>query len=162
MIWSRSEGLLERAQAVIAGGVNSNVRLAGLPFPLFFAHGEGSRITDVDGNVYLDFVLGQGPLIHGHSHPELLRAANSAMQRGMMFAAQHEGEISLAERVCALVPCAERVRFGSSGSEMVQAALRLARTATGRRKIVKFEGHYHGWFDNVLVSVAPGEKAGPR
>lgn len=163
MEWTRSEELLERASRVIAGGVNSNVRLAGLPKPLFFSHGEGPRLTDVDGNTYLDYVLGQGPLIHGHSHPELLQAAAVGMGRGMMFAAQHEGEIELAERVCARVPCAERVRFGSSGSEMVQAAFRIARAHTGRRKIVKFEGHYHGWFDNVLVSVAPPlEAAGPR
>ncbi|HTE19360.1 MAG TPA: aminotransferase class III-fold pyridoxal phosphate-dependent enzyme, partial [Armatimonadota bacterium] len=158
----RSEVLLERARGVIAGGVNSNVRLASLPQPLFFSHGQGPRITDVDGNTYLDHVLGQGPLIHGHSHPELLAAAAEAMQRGMMFAAQHEAEIELAERVCRMVPSAERVRFGSSGSEMIQAAFRIVRAHTGRRKILKFEGHYHGWFDNVLVSVAPAlDAAGP-
>lgn len=163
MDWTRSEDLLERARRVIAGGVNSNVRLAAQPRPLFFSHGKGPRITDVDGNTYLDFVLGQGPLIHGHSHPELLQAANEAMLRGMMFAAQHEAEVVLAERICALVPAAERVRLGSSGSEVIQAAFRIARAHTGRQKIVKFEGHYHGWFDNVLVSVAPPlDQAGPR
>jgi glutamate-1-semialdehyde 2,1-aminomutase len=163
MEWSRSEELLERARKVIAGGVNSNVRLTAVPRPLFFSHGEGPRITDVDGNVYLDYVLGQGPLIHGHSHPALLAAAASGMQRGMMFAAQHEAEVRLAERICDLVPGAERVRLGSSGSEVIQAAFRIAREHTGRQKIVKFEGHYHGWFDNVLVSVAPPlEQAGPE
>jgi glutamate-1-semialdehyde 2,1-aminomutase len=159
----RSTALLERAKQVIAGGVNSNVRLAALPQPLFFDHGAGSHIFDADGNEYIDYVLGQGPLIHGHCHPALLRAAVAGMERGMMFAGQHEAEIELAERVCRLVPSAERVRFGSSGSEMVQAAFRLARAATGRTRIVKFEGHYHGWFDNVLVSVAPPlADAGPR
>lgn len=163
MEWSRSEELLERARGVIAGGVNSNVRLTAVPRPLFFSHGRGPRITDVDGNTYLDFVLGQGPLIHGHSHPELLAAASEGMQRGMMFAAQHEAEIRLAEKICSLVPGADRVRFGSSGSEVIQAAFRIAREHTGRRKIVKFEGHYHGWFDNVLISVAPPlDQAGPR
>lgn len=163
MDWTRSEDLLDRARRVIAGGVNSNVRLAAQPQPLFFSHGRDARITDADGNTYLDYVLGQGPLIHGHSHPELLEAANAAMLRGMMFAAQHEAEIELAERICSLVPSAERVRFGSSGSEVIQAAFRIARAHTGRRLVVKFEGHYHGWFDNVLVSVAPSlEQAGPR
>lgn len=161
--WSQSEALLNRARAVIPGGVNSNVRLLAVPQPLFFAHGEGARITDVDGNTYLDFVLGQGPLIHGHSHPELLRAAQEGMSRGMMFAAQHEGEIRLAERICELVPCAERVRVACAGSEVVQTALRIARAATGRQKVLKFEGHYHGWYDNVLASVAPPlDAAGPR
>lgn len=154
---------MERARRVIAGGVNSNVRLTAVPRPLFFSHGEGPRITDVDGNTYIDYVLGQGPLIHGHSHPELLKAATEGMQRGMMFAAQHDLEIELAERICARVPTADLVRFGSSGSEVIQAAFRIARAHTGRSKIVKFEGHYHGWFDNVLVSVAPPlDQAGPR
>ena len=163
MDWTRSEELLQRSKRVIAGGVNSNVRLLAVPRPLFFARGEGPRITDVDGNTYLDYVLGQGPLIHGHGHPELLAAAVAAMGRGMMFAAQHELEVELAERVCGMVPAAERVRFGSSGSEMIQAAFRIARAHTGRDKILKFEGHYHGWFDNVLVSVAPPmDAAGPR
>lgn len=159
----RSGELLERARRVIAGGVNSNVRLSAVPKPLFFDHGQGSRIFDVDGNSYLDFVLGQGPLIHGHSHPELLAAASAGMQRGMMFAGQHEAEIRLAEKICALVPSADLIRLGSSGSEVIQAAFRLARQATGRSKVVKFEGHYHGWFDNVLISVAPPlDQAGPR
>ena len=159
----RSGEWLRRAERVIAGGVNSNVRLAALPQPLFFERGQGAIITDVDGNDYLDFVLGQGPLIHGHGQPELLAAARSAMERGMMFAGQHDLEVELAERICRLVPSAERVRIGSSGSEMVQAAFRIARAATGRSKIVKFEGHYHGWFDNVLISVAPLlTQAGPR
>ena len=159
----RSKELLERARQVIAGGVNSNVRLLSLPQPLFFREGRGCRIRDEDGNEYLDYVLGQGPLIHGHCHPALLAAAQEGMSRGMMFAGQHVGEIELAERICRLVPGAELVRFGSSGSEMVQVAFRLARAHTGRRRIVKFEGHYHGWFDNVLVSVAPSlEEAGPR
>src|SRR5688572_23431156 len=115
--WNRSDELMDRARAVIAGGVNSNVRLGMQPRPPFFSHGTGPRITDVDGNTYLDYVLGQGPLIHGHSHPELLRAASEGMQHGMMFAAQHEGEIELAEKVCAMVPGAELVRFSSAGSE---------------------------------------------
>ena len=162
MPFPHSDALMDRARRVIAGGVNSNVRLLAVPQPLFFSHGEGARITDVDGNTYLDYVLGQGPLIHGHGHPEILEAVCRGMERGMMFAAQHEAEIRLADKVCEMVPCAERVRIASAGSEAVQAALRIARAHTGRQKIVKFEGHYHGWFDNVLASVAPPvEVAGP-
>src|SRR5438093_845130 len=106
----RSEEWLARARRSIAGGVNSNIRLGSIPRPLFFSHGSGPRLTDVDRNVYIDYVLGQGPLIHGHSHPELLSAAWEAAQRGMLFAAQHEYEVRLAEKVQGMVPGAERVR----------------------------------------------------
>jgi len=161
--WPESARLLGRAREVTPGGVHSNVRLLAVPQPLFFAHGEGARITDVDGNVYLDYVLGQGPLIHGHGHPELVAAAEAGLRRGMMFAGQHPGEVLLAEEICRLVPCAQRVRLCGAGSEAVQAALRLARHHTGRPKYLKFEGHYHGWYDNVLISVAPPlDAAGPR
>src|SRR3712207_4066592 len=98
---------MARARKSIAGGVNSNICLGALPRPLFFSHGSGPRITDVDGNTYLDYLLGQGPLIHGHSHPELLRAATETMQRGQMVAAQHEDEITRGERMCSLVGRAE-------------------------------------------------------
>lgn len=163
MDWTRSSELLERARKSLPGGVNSNIRMGSIPQPLFYQRGAGPRLTDVDGNVYLDYVLGQGPLIHGHCHPELLRAAVEAMEQGFVFAAQHEAELLLAERVCELVPSADRARFASSGTEVVQAAFRLARAHTGREKIVKFEGHYHGWLDNVLVSYTPDlAKTGPR
>ncbi len=161
--WQRSQELLARAKQSLVGGVNSNVRLATKPFPLFFDHAEGAMIYDVDGNGYIDYVLGQGPMILGHSHPAVLEAVNQAMRRGQLYAGQHELEITVAEKMIELVPCAELCRFGLSGSEMVQAAMRLARAITGRSKIVRFEGHYHGWFDNVLISVAPpADKAGPR
>jgi len=121
---------------------------------LFYQSGRGSRITDVDGNTYLDFTLSQGPLILGHSHPEVVEAVARATASGQIFAGQHLAELDLAETVKRLVPCAELVRFSLSGSEAVQAALRAARVHTGRTRFLKFEGHYHGWFDNVAVSVS--------
>jgi glutamate-1-semialdehyde 2,1-aminomutase len=117
----------------------------------------------VDGNVYLDYLLGQGPLILGHCPTEVVEAVGRVLHQGQLYGGQHEREIVLSQRLCEIVPCAELVRFGSSGTEMVQAALRLARAYTGRDRVLKFEGHYHGWLDNVLVSVSPPlDQAGPR
>jgi glutamate-1-semialdehyde 2,1-aminomutase len=161
--WDKSKELYERAKQTMAGGVSSNVRLLGKPHPLFFERAEGAMIYDVDGNGYIDYVLAQGPMILGHSHPAVLDAVNHAMRKGQLFAGQHMDEILLSEKLVELIPAAELCRFGLSGSEMVQAAMRLARAITGRTKILRFEGHYHGWFDNVLISVAPPvDKAGPR
>jgi glutamate-1-semialdehyde 2,1-aminomutase len=146
----------------MAGGVNSNFRLNISPTPLVFERAEGPYLFDVDGNRLIDYYLGMGPMILGHS-PETLRAAiHDQIDKGILFAGQSELEAEAARLVCNLVPCAERIRFGSSGSEVVQGAIRLARAATGRRIILKFEGHYHGWFDNILWSTAPGlNAAGP-
>ncbi len=161
--WQTSRLMLERSRQVLAGGVSSNVRTSKKPWPLFFRRGEGARLYDVDGNVYLDYLLGQGPLILGHCPAEVTEAISHVLRHGQLFAGQHEREIILSQWLCETIPCAELVRFGSSGSEMVQAALRLARAYTGRQRILKFEGHYHGWFDNVLVSVSPPlDQAGPR
>lgn len=112
-------------------------------------------MLDVDGNTYLDFTLAQGPMLLGHSPSVVLDYVEQAMRQGQLYAAQHELEIKLAEKLQELIPCAELVRFGNSGSEAVHAALRLARAHTGRDKVLKFEGHYHGWYDDVLVSVQP-------
>ncbi len=161
--FERSQLLFDRAKQVLPGGVNSNVRLLSKPFPLFFEHAKGALLYDVDNNVYIDYVLGQGPMILGHSHPAVVEAVIQAIQQGQLYAGQHELEITVAEQMVELIPCAELCRFGLSGSEMVQAAMRLARAITGRNKILRFEGHYHGWYDNVLISVAPPlDKAGPR
>ncbi len=154
--YARSRELHERATRVLAGGVSSEFRKSASPHPLAFVRGEGARITDVDGNVYLDFTLSQGPLILGHSHPEVLEAVARATADGQIFAGQHLAEIELAETIQRLVPCAERMRFGLSGSEAVHAALRTARAATGRPKILRFEGQYHGWLDGVVPGIAPG------
>ncbi len=161
--WERSRTLWERSKRSLAGGVSSNVRAGAKPFPLFFERAEGAMIYDVDGNGYIDYALGQGPLILGHSPPRVLDAVNAAMRKGQLYAGQHELEIQVAETLVQLIPCAELCRFGLSGSEVVQAAMRLARAVTGRTKILRFEGHYHGWFDNVLLNVAtPVDQAGPR
>lgn len=160
--YDRSRQLLERSKQFLAGGVSSNVRAGDKPYPLFFERGQGSKIYDVDGNEYIDYVLGRGPLILGHSHPAIVEAVKVQVERGQIYAAQHELEITLSEKLCRIIPCAELVRFSSSGSEAVHAALRLARAWTGRQKIVKFEGHYHGWFDDIYFSLHPSlEKAGP-
>lgn len=163
MHWSRSATLFERSRQTIAGGVSSNVRLGGRPGPLFFDHAQGAMLYDVDGNSYIDYTLGQGPAILGHGHPAVLAAVQAAMGHGQIYAGQHELEFEVAEALVRLIPCAELCRFGLSGSEVVQAALRLARAVTGRSKVLRFEGHYHGWFDNVLLNVAPSpEQLGPR
>ncbi|HBY98823.1 MAG: aspartate aminotransferase family protein [Ardenticatenaceae bacterium] len=163
MQWSKSQRLLERAKRSLAGGISSNVRASARPFPLFFEGGEGAIIQDVDGNRYIDYVLGQGPLILGHSPPAVVDVVARAIRGGQLFAAQHELEIEVAEKLVEILPGAELCRFGLSGSEVVQAAMRLARAVTGRTKILRFEGHYHGWFDNVLLNVAtPLDQAGPR
>jgi glutamate-1-semialdehyde 2,1-aminomutase len=144
--------------------VSSNVRSGppSLP-PLYFEAGKGSRLFDVDGNTYVDYTLGQGPTILGHAPGAVIDRVTAAIRQGQLYAGQHELEIRLSEKLQQLVPCAEMVRYSNSGSEIVQAALRLARAYTGREKIVKFEGHYHGWFDNVLISIHPPlDRVGPR
>ncbi len=148
---SRSEPLLERARRCVPGGVHSNVRLDAPP--MFFARGEGAWLWDVDGNDYVDYLLGQGPAFLGHAPPAVTDAVERACRTGMVFGAQHPLEIEASELFCDMVGWAEMVRFGSSGTEMVQAAIRAARAATGRRLFVRFEGHYHGWLDNVLLAV---------
>ncbi len=147
----------------LAGGASSNFRLGISPTPLVFERGEGACLYDVDGNRLIDYYLGMGPMILGHSPAGVIAAAQAQMQRGILYAGQTDVEAEVARRVCAMVPCAERVRFAGSGSEVVQAAFRLARAATGRTAMVKFEGHYHGWLDNVLWSNAPAPDAsGPE
>ena len=155
----RNRELYERAKRVLAGGVSSQVRISEQPLPLFFERGEGSRLYDVDGNEYIDYVIGQGPAIFGHSPRFLLDAVADATRQGQTFGGQHELEVRVAETVQEMVASAELIRFGSSGSEVVHAALRLARAYTGRGKFIKFEGHYHGWLDSVLYSTAPSVEA---
>ena len=160
---TRATNLYERAQTVIASGVSSDIRRpASGRVPMYVDRAEGARLWDVDGNEYLDYVLGQGPQFFGHSHPVIVDAVQRQMARSQVFSAQHELEIEVAELVCELVPCAELVRFNSVGSEAVHGAWRLARGVTGRDKILKFEGHYHGWLDQALISVHPPiDQAGP-
>jgi glutamate-1-semialdehyde 2,1-aminomutase len=150
-----SAALLDRARRSLAMGVSSSMRKAGGPQPLFFERGEGPYYVDADGHRLLDYTLAWGPLILGNAHPAVIAAVTDQLSRGFAFGAQHRGEIELAELVKAVVPGVERVIFSNTGSEAVQVALRLARAFTKRPLFVKFEGHYHGWFNNVLVSYKP-------
>ena len=150
----QSANLLERAKKVMAGGVSSEFRKYNHPHAIFYTHGEGSRVYDVDGNAYLDFTLSQGPLILGHSHPHVLKSVHEYSQQGQLFAGQHIKEIELAETINRLVPSAELMRFCLDGSEAVQTALRVARAKTGRKKFLRFEGHYHGWLDNMCFGIS--------
>lgn len=160
--YQRSIHLYEQACDYLAGGVSSNFRLGGKPVPLFFKRAAGSKLYDVDGNEYIDYALGMGPSILGHAPESVLRAVSGSLESGQLYAGQHAAEVALARRICELVPCAERVRLGMSGSEADQAALRVARAYTGKPKIIKFEGHYHGWFDNIYASIHPRpQESGP-
>ncbi|MEO8763885.1 MAG: aspartate aminotransferase family protein [Ginsengibacter sp.] len=162
--YKKSEALLERAKKVLAGGVSSEFRKYNHPHALFYTHGLGSRIYDADGNEYIDFTLSQGPLILGHSHPEVLKAVAEYSKAGQLFAGQHIKEIELAEKINQLIPSAELMRFCLDGSEAIHTAFRISRAKTGKQKFLRFEGHYHGWLDNVCwgISNKPGEETGSR
>ncbi len=155
---SHSIELFERAQQVIPGGVNSPVRAfqAVGGNPLFLQRGEGAYIYDVDGQRYIDFVASWGPLIHGHCHPAIVKAVLEQAQQGMTFGAPTELEIQLAEKITQLVPSIESVRMVNSGTEATLSAIRLARGVTGRAKILKFAGCYHGHHDALLVKSGSG------
>jgi glutamate-1-semialdehyde 2,1-aminomutase len=152
--YQKSADLLERAGRVLAGGVSSEFRKYNHPHALFYSGGQGSQVYDVDGNVYLDFTLSQGPLIVGHSHPEVLRAVEEYSKEGQLYAGQHIKEVELAEKLQQLIPSAELMRFCLDGSEAVQTAFRVARAKTGKTKFLRFEGHYHGWLDNVAWGIS--------
>ena len=135
---------------VVPGGVNSNVRLE--VAQRYFARGAGARLWDTDGQEYIDYVLGQGPAFLGHAHPRMLAGVTESIAAGMTFAAQTEIELEAAESLVKALVWADMVRIGMTSTESVQAALRLARAATGRRLFLRFRGQYHGWLDNVLVN----------
>ena len=151
----KSAELFARAQHSIAGGVNSGIRKMEVPVPLYFERGQGSRLFDVDGNEYIDFQIGQGAILYGHAPEGMADAIAAQARKGTHWAAQSLLEIEVAERLQSMIPGAERVRFNNSATEVVLGALRLARAHTGRRLILKFEGHYHGWADEGLVGFAP-------
>jgi glutamate-1-semialdehyde 2,1-aminomutase len=155
----RSRSLHQRACLVMPGGVSSNNRANWAPFPLFYERASGARVWDVDGNEYIDYVLGRGPMILGHSPPEVLNRVIAQLKDGQFFAGQTEVEILLAEKIRELVPCAEMTRFCNSGSEAVHAAIRLARSVTNKKKIIRFAGHYHGWFDTIAWGFSPSGNA---
>jgi glutamate-1-semialdehyde 2,1-aminomutase len=152
--WDQSREMLERSRRSLAGGVSSPFR-AKAPVPLFFEDGKAARLQDVDGNEYIDYQLAWGPMILGYSHPAMVERMRKQVEKPWSYGAQHQLEITVAEKIQSMVPCAERIAFTSSGSETVQLAHRLARAYTRRPAILKFEGHYHGWMDSALHSYKP-------
>ena len=162
LTFEQSARLIEENRQWIAGGINSNFRAGMQPHPLVFTRGDGPYLFDADGNKLIDYYCGMGAMVLGHSPRPVRDAVKAMVDTAIHFAGQTPIEVEAAKLLCERIPSAERVRFGSSGSEVAQAAIRLCRAATGRLKIIKFEGHYHGWFDNVLWSTAPAlNAAGP-
>lgn len=152
---SEQQQLQREAERRAPGGVHSNVRLGGSR--AFIEEARGAWLWDVDGRDYVDYLLGQGPNFLGHAPEPVINAVTAATRRGLLYGGQHHMEIEAAEAVCRSIVWADMVRFGVSGTESVQAALRLARAATGRRRVIRFEGHYHGWLDNVLMAPRDGK-----
>src|SRR5690625_4351642 len=158
-----SADLFQKAEEVIPGGVTANIKHFA-PYPIFMKKGEGSRLTDVDNKEYIDYSLCYGALITGHGHPKVLEATNKQLVDSgtVIFGTPHELEITMAEKLINLYPGIEQVRFANSGTEAILLATRLATAYTNKQKIGKFEGHYHGGLNKLLVSVNPSENnAGP-
>jgi glutamate-1-semialdehyde 2,1-aminomutase len=150
-----SKELFEEAKKLIPGGVNSPVR-AFQPYPFFAEYARGSHIFDVDGNEYIDYCLAYGPLILGHAYPKVAEAVKAQLEKGVLYGTPTEQEVELAELICNVVPSAEMVRLVSTGGEATMSAIRAARGYTGKKKIIKFEGCYHGAHDYVLVKAGSG------
>jgi glutamate-1-semialdehyde 2,1-aminomutase len=143
---------LAESRRFLVQGVASSLRAAMKPVPIFAESASGARIRDIDGNEYIDYLLAYGPMLLGHAHPDLVGSVHEAMAKGATYGLQHDGEIQLSRRLTELLPCAELVALSGSGTEAVMLALRLARAYTGKRKIVRFHGHYHGWADTIFTS----------
>lgn len=150
MQFDKTQAQHERASRVIPGGVNSGVRSLAEPLPHHYTHATGARLYDVDGHEFIDYSLGQGPMFLGHSPQPVIDAVKAQLDKGgIITAGQSEDEIIAAELLVKHIPCADKVRFTTTGSEAVHAGLRLARSATGRDMVLRFEGHYHGWLDTI-------------
>jgi glutamate-1-semialdehyde 2,1-aminomutase len=160
--FERSRELHERASRSLAGGVSTAFRMFERPVPLFVKEARGAELIDVDGNRYVDFVAGFGPVVLGHADPVVSEAVIESLGGPQQIGAQHEGEVTLAEALCEHVPGFDSVRLSLSGSEAVHAALRLARAATGRPLVLKFAGHYHGWLDGVFTATSHGPPGYPE
>src|SRR5712691_6335830 len=163
---TRSQQWFQRAQQSLVEGVNSPSRGAAVyhPGPVVLERARGSHVWDADGNDYVDFMMSFGALIHGHAHPKLVEVVSQAMAEGSHFATATSAEVEAAERFRRMVPSAELVRFTNTGTEATMLALRLARAHTRRTKFLKFEGHYHGWYDCYLLNAHshPPEQLGSR
>jgi glutamate-1-semialdehyde 2,1-aminomutase len=155
-----SARLYARAREAIAGGVGHDLRYAD-PTPTYITHGQGAYKWDVDGTRYIDYGLGNAALLLGHAHPAIVEAVREAVGRGVHFGNDHPSQVLWAEKVVQLVPCAERMRFVNSGSEANMLAARLARAFTGRGKLLRFEGHFHGWHDDLVCGYAYPFEAAP-
>jgi len=153
----RSKEMFARALKVMVEGGSSPSRgpVNYGAYPIFIKRGEGAYVYDVDGNKYIDWMMAYGALPLGHAHPRVVHAVCSAASQGTLFAAATEIEVEVAELIQEMVPCAEKVRFANTGTEAAMAAIRLARGYSGRPKFIKFEGHYHGWYDDFLVNSHP-------
>lgn len=160
-----SAAWFKRAQAVLAGGISSSARSTTTldkPYPLYISRGQGSRVWDEDENQFIDLLLSYGSLPLGHAHSAVTQAVHTQLELGTMYGTCNTAEVELAELICRRVPCAELVRYANSGSEAISGAIRAARGFTKRNKILKFEGHYHGWVDVLAVSNRPSvAEAGP-
>ena len=159
---TRSSELFRHALELLPGGVNSPVRAMRAigREPIFIARGEGAELYDVDGNCYVDYVCSWGPLIHGHAHPEVLAAIGVAAAKGTSFGAPTPGELELADEVARRMEGVDMLRMTSSGTEAAMTALRLARAATGRERVLKFAGAYHGHVDDLLAVAGSGLATG--
>ncbi len=155
---SISHDLFARARVRMPGGVNSPVRAFAAVGgePVFFERAEGAHMFDVDGNRYIDYIGSWGPMICGHAHPRIIDAVQRAAARGLSFGTPSPGEVTMAEKLCAMIPSLDQVRMVSSGTEAAMSAVRVARAATGRDRIIKFEGCYHGHADSFLVKAGSG------
>ena len=153
-----SEALFEAAQGIMAGGVSHEGRYTE-PYPKYVKRAKGSRKWEVDGTEYIDYAMGSASLLLGHAHPDVVAAMIAQAAEGSFFADCHPLEIAWAAQVQALVPSAERVRFVGSGTEATMLAIRIGRANSGKPKILRFEGHYHGWHDYAMVGMkAPFDK----
>ncbi len=153
--WPNSEAAFRRAQKSLGGGVSTGLRAGAQPHPIFFERGHGSKLWDVDGNEYIDYVLGWGPNILGHGNPRLVDAVSEQIQRGATYGSGHRFEYEAAEWLLKAYPQLDRVLWSNTGTEADLTALRLARATTGRQHFVRFRGHYHGWSDQMIVGYRP-------
>lgn len=157
-MYSKSKKQYQESKKYLAGGVSSHFRMIYHPVPLTYKSAKGSKLTDIDNNVYIDYALAAGPIVLGHAPSIILKAVKKSLSKGQLYYGQHETEIKLAKKITEIIPSAERVRFASTGSEAVHAAIRLSRGYTQKKIILKFHGQYHGWFDNQMVGINPLNK----
>lgn len=153
--WPNSEAAFQRARTSLGGGVSTGLRAGAQPHPIFFERGYGSKLRDIDGNEYIDYVLGWGPNILGHGNPRLVDAVSTQIRRGATYGSGHRFEYEAAEWLLKAYPQLDRVLWSNTGTEADLTALRLARATTGRQHFVRFRGHYHGWSDQMIVGYRP-------